>query len=114
MMIRIFIVALISFCGMTAHAVAADDAPYLFVLGVAQDAGYPQASCYRPHCMRAWKVPALKRLTSSVAVIDNEHASKYLFDATPDMREQLFDLHVEAPDDTHALDGVFLTHGHMG
>ena len=64
--------------------------------------------------MRAWKDPSLKRLTSSVAVVDSKHGAKYLFDATPDMREQLYDLHVEAPDSSHALAGVFLTHGHMG
>jgi len=89
-------------------------APYIFVLGISQDAGYPQANCYRPHCMRAWKDPTLKRLTSSIAVVDSGHGAKYLFDATPDIREQLYRLHVEAPDDSHDLGGVFLTHGHMG
>ncbi len=89
-------------------------APYIYVLGIAQDAGYPQANCYRPHCMRAWQDPTLKRLTSSIAVIDGAGGAKYLFDATPDIREQLYRLHVEAPDDTHRIAGVFLTHGHMG
>jgi len=56
----------------------------------------------------------LKRLTSSIAVVDSGHEAKYLFDATPDIREQLYRLHVEAPDDSHDLGGVFLTHGHMG
>ncbi len=98
----------------TAEPSVAGASPYVFVLGVAQDAGYPQASCYRPHCMRAWKDPALKRLTSSIAVVDAENGNKYLFDATPDIREQLYQLHVEAPDDSHDLGGVFLTHGHMG
>ncbi len=64
--------------------------------------------------MRAWNDPTLKRLTSSIAVVDGGHGKKYLFDATPDLREQLYRLHVEAPDDSHDLDGVFLTHGHMG
>lgn len=88
--------------------------PYIYVLGAAQDAGYPQANCYRPHCMRAWQDPTLKRLASSIAVIDGAHGAKYLFDATPDIREQLYRLHVEAPDDSHTLGGIFLTHGHMG
>ncbi len=98
----------------TADSTVENTNPYVFVLGVAQDAGYPQAGCYRPHCMRAWNDPDLKRLTSSIAVVDSEHGSKYLFDATPDVREQLFRLHIEAPDDSHDLDGIFLTHGHMG
>jgi len=99
---------------VTADPVVDDATPYIYVLGVAQDAGYPQASCYRPHCMRAWKDPTLKRLASSIAVVDGKNKSKYLFDATPDIREQLFRLHVEAPDDSYDLAGVFLTHGHMG
>ena len=95
-------------------SVMADDSPYIVVLGVAQDAGYPQTNCYQPHCMRAWQDPDLKRLTSSIAVVDDEDTSKYLFDATPDMREQLFRLHEMAPDPEFTLDGVFLTHGHIG
>jgi len=92
----------------------ADDSPYIVVLGVAQDAGYPQTNCYQPHCMRAWENPELRRLASSIAVVDNEGMRKYLFDATPDMREQLFRLHEMAPDPEFTLDGVFLTHGHIG
>ncbi|RZV35300.1 MAG: pyrroloquinoline quinone biosynthesis protein PqqB [Chromatiales bacterium] len=92
----------------------ADDATSIVVLGVAQDAGYPQTDCYQPHCMRAWHDPSLRRMASSIAVIDERSKSKFLFDATPDMREQLYDLHVAAPDGEYSLDGVFLTHGHMG
>jgi pyrroloquinoline quinone biosynthesis protein B len=70
-----------------------DDAVFIQVLGIAQDAGYPQTSCYQPHCMRAWENPELRRKASSIAVVDQAHKTKYLFDATPDMREQLYDLH---------------------
>jgi hypothetical protein len=84
---------------------------YITVLGIAQDAGYPQASCYQPHCIRAWENKDLKRLTSSIAVVDEESKAKYLFDATPDIREQLYQLHRAAPDNEFALRGVFLTHG---
>ena len=107
------LICLVSFAA-TADMAEDDSGPYIFVLGIAQDAGYPQANCYRPHCMRAWKDPTLKRLTSSIAVVDTGRGKKYLFDATPDIREQLYRLHVEAPDESHELGGVFLTHGHMG
>ena len=30
------------------------EGPYIFVLGVAQDAGYPQAGCFKQHCMQGW------------------------------------------------------------
>jgi pyrroloquinoline quinone biosynthesis protein B len=87
---------------------------HIQVLGIAQDAGYPQTSCYRPHCMRAWKDRDLRRTASSIAVIDSANKTKYLFDATPDMREQLYELHRAAPDGVFRLDGVFLTHAHIG
>ena len=109
-MIRRIILILLMF---PAHAFA-DDSVYLQVLGIAQDAGYPQANCYQPHCMRAWENPDLRRLTSSIAVIDTDAKTKYLFDATPDIREQLFQLHQSAPDTEYSLDGIFLTHAHMG
>ena len=87
---------------------------YIQVLGIAQDAGYPQTNCYQPHCMRAWENPALRRMTSSIAVVDTGSRTKTLFDATPDMREQLYMLNRTAPDVRYTLNGVFLTHAHMG
>ncbi len=92
----------------------AESEVYLQVLGIAQDAGYPQTNCYQPHCMRAWENKDMRRLTSSIAVVDTDAKTKYLFDATPNMREQLFGLHQSAPDTEYLLDGVFLTHAHMG
>ena len=106
--IRLLLVALLL------PAIAAADEVFIEVLGVAQDAGLPQANCYHPHCMRAWENPELRRRATSIAVIDRERGKKYLFDATPDMREQLFDLHRSAPDGDYVLDGVFLTHAHIG
>jgi len=107
---RLAAAAALLYCG----AALAGDATSILILGIAQDAGYPQTNCYQPHCMRAWHEPALRRTASSIAVIDETGKSKFLFDATPDMREQLYDLHVAAPDGDYSLDGVFLTHGHIG
>jgi pyrroloquinoline quinone biosynthesis protein B len=94
--------------------VHADDSVYVQVLGVSQDAGYPQTGCYQPHCLRGWENKDLRRMTSSIAVVDDAAKSKYLFDATPDMREQLYQLHLAAPDGEYALAGVLLTHAHIG
>ncbi len=99
---------------LLATTIHAEESVYIRVLGIAQDAGYPQAGCYQPHCMRAWEDPGLRRMASSIAVVDENTHSKYLFDATPDMREQLYALHEVAPDDDYQLDGVFLTHAHIG
>ena len=87
---------------------------FIQVLGIAQDAGYPQTNCYQPHCIRVWEDRDERRTASSIAVIDEAHKVKFLFDATPDMREQLYELHRIAPDGKFSLDGVFLTHAHMG
>ncbi len=93
---------------------AADASVYLQVLGIAQDAGYPQTNCYQEHCLRAWENGELRRMASSVVVVDQQSKTKILFDATPDMREQLYQLHLTAPDLEYTLGGVFLTHAHMG
>ena len=103
-------VAALLLCGLA----AANDAVYIQVLGVAQDAGYPQTNCYKPHCARAWENPDLRRSATSLAVVDQRQRTKYLFDATPDMREQLYELHKSAPDGAYRLAGVFLTHAHIG
>jgi len=97
-----------------ASTIASPSEVYLQVLGVAQDAGYPQSGCYKEHCQRAWHNLAKRRAVSCLAVVDPEHSSKFLFDATPDMPEQLQMLQQLAPDADFDLDGVFLTHGHIG
>lgn len=88
--------------------------PYIFILGVAQDAGFPQSSCYVAHCMPGWEDKTMRRGATSLAVIDPAAKSKLLFEATPNMPSQLYDLHTEAPDGEYSLDGVFLTHAHIG
>jgi pyrroloquinoline quinone biosynthesis protein B len=95
-------------------AQADSDAPYLYVLGVAQDAGYPQAGCYAAHCMPGWRDPARRRSATSLALIDPTAARSYLFEATPDLPAQLYALQLEAPAPTFALSGIFLTHAHIG
>ncbi len=86
----------------------------LQILGVAQDAGYPQLNCYQPHCQNGWQDPNGKKYATALALIDEQHKKKYLFEATPDIREQMYELHQSAPDDEYKLAGIFLTHGHMG
>ncbi|MDH4056076.1 MAG: MBL fold metallo-hydrolase [Gammaproteobacteria bacterium] len=109
-MIRCFCLLLLSVTSLS----FAEPGVFIQVLGIAQDAGYPQTGCYQEHCLRAWENKEFRRLASSIAVIDTASRTKYLFDATPDMREQLYQLHRTAPDADFSLNGVFLTHAHIG
>jgi pyrroloquinoline quinone biosynthesis protein B len=85
------------------------------VLGIAQDGGVPQAGT-RDH--PAWKDPALRRLATSLAVVDPATGERWLFEATPDLREQLHRLDViarpVAATGAPGLAGIFLTHAHIG
>ena len=92
----------------------AQDEPFIYILGVAQDAGYPQAGCYLPHCLPGWKDPELRRSATSLALVDPVTETKYLFEATPNLPEQLYKLETIASDTNYSLEGVFLTHAHMG
>ncbi len=89
-------------------------APFIYVLGVVQDAGYPQSACYQPHCLPGWKDPMLRRGATSISVIDPSAKEKFLFEATPNMPAQLYQLHTQASDDEYNLAGVFVTHAHIG
>lgn len=98
------------------QTIAASDhsSPYLYVLGVAQDAGYPQAGCYQAHCMPGWEDKHLRRGAVSLGLIDPNDKKKYLFEATPNLPEQLYALEVEAPAEHFEFAGIFLTHAHIG
>jgi len=96
------------------------DAPYTLVLGIAQDGGYPQAGCNRPDCIAAWRDPKLRQRVSSLAIIDPQSHQRWIIDATPDFPSQLRSVDEAAPGCTDKsvcatlLDGILLTHAHIG
>jgi pyrroloquinoline quinone biosynthesis protein B len=81
----------------------------LVVLGIAQDAGIPHLNCQQTLCasIRAGKRRPEK--VSSLGLVDRVSGRAYLFDATPDFRDQVHALTGGRPPD-----GVFLTHAHIG
>ncbi|MBV1909146.1 MAG: MBL fold metallo-hydrolase [Kangiellaceae bacterium] len=91
-----------------------NNSPYLYVLGVAQDAGYPQAGCYQKHCLPGWEDTRLRRGAVSLGLIAPNSGNKYMFEATPNFPEQLYQLEKEAPSSRFQLTGIFLTHAHIG
>ncbi len=84
-------------------------APYLIVLGIAQDAGYPQAGCTKVCCQDIWEGQREGKMVSCLALVDPISQQAWMFDATPDFRNQLHLLEQHAP-----LSGIFLTHAHIG
>ena len=82
----------------------------LHVLGTAQDGGYPHAGCKKDCCKLIWDKPLMHRLPTCIALIDKKNQKFYLFDITPNIKEQLHLL--EAYD--CKLAGIFITHAHIG
>ncbi|KAA1258560.1 pyrroloquinoline quinone biosynthesis protein PqqB [Rubripirellula obstinata] len=112
-----FVVFAVS-CHCTAFAqspVTAAESPFVIVLGIAQDAGYPQAGCRKPCCAKAWNEPSLRRHASCLAIVDPISSQRWLIECTPDFREQFHQLDAIVPPKRGlGIDGVFLTHAHIG
>jgi pyrroloquinoline quinone biosynthesis protein B len=87
---------------------------FLVVLGIAQDAGYPQIGCEQEHCLLAQRNPSLRRSVVSLGVVDQGAKQKWLVEATPDITSQLFVLNKYSPSPSMLPDGVFVTHAHIG
>ena len=85
--------------------------PELYVLGIAQDAGYPQAGCQKICCKNVAHKKVKEQLTSCLALIDKSNKEVYFFDATPDFKQQLNSVEkiVYKP-----KINFFLTHAHIG
>jgi len=87
---------------------------YITVLGIAQDAGYPQIDCEKECCMLFYDGLEDKKLVSCLGLVDLNDKKKYIFDATPDFTEQTQLLKTNHLDNGNIIDGLFLTHAHIG
>jgi pyrroloquinoline quinone biosynthesis protein B len=86
--------------------------PFTIVLGIAQDAGVPQAGVFSDP---RWDDPAAQRLAVSLGIVDPASSTRYMIDATPDFKRQSLDLYRASDGPPRpVLDGILLTHGHMG
>lgn len=84
---------------------------YVKVLGIAQDGGYPQAGCNKNCCAQYYKGNEQKHLICCIGLVDPSSHQSWMFDATPDFREQYKELTFN---DSFPLKGIFLTHAHIG
>ncbi len=86
--------------------------PFLIVLGTAQDGGAPQAGRFDDP---RWDGHHAAQMVSCLGLVDPRTGRRWMIDATPDFRRQLLDLRrASTGPDRPALDGIFLTHAHVG
>ncbi|MEZ5965080.1 MAG: MBL fold metallo-hydrolase [Planctomycetota bacterium] len=88
----------------------------VFVLGRAQDGGMPHVGCDRACCAAARR-GGRRETPACLGVQDRESGSLLLLEATPAVEEQLARLHALAGSAARGrapVDGVLLTHAHIG
>jgi pyrroloquinoline quinone biosynthesis protein B len=94
--------------------------PFVLVLGTAQDGGIPHLGGRAAPDVTARRDPRERRLVASLLVAHPATGKRWLIDATPDVAEQLERADVELPPRREGtgrpriLDGIFLTHAHIG
>lgn len=87
---------------------------FIVVLGVAQDAGYPQLGCNKECCKAVFDGKEIKKHVVSLALVNNTDSTFHLFEATPDITVQLTTLQSHLSKKNITPSSVFLTHAHMG
>ena len=86
--------------------------PSLIVLGIAQDGGVPQAGSFGDP---RWDDPSRTREVASLGIVDPRSGKRWMIDATPDFRRQSLELYRASGGAAKpVVDGIFLTHAHMG
>ena len=87
---------------------------YITILGTAQDGGFPHIGCEKKCCDDFYKGISPKQKVVSLGLIDREAQQKFLFEATPDISTQLADLENNHFKTNTIINGVFITHAHIG
>ena len=87
---------------------------YLTVLGTAQDGGFPHIGCQKECCANFYNGTYKKQRVVSLGLVDQQNNQKWIFEATPDISTQLADLEQNHLKKETLIDGVFLTHAHIG
>ena len=87
----------------------------LVVLGTAQDAGSPQINCTKNCCRAIFEGKKERTPVVSLGVIDPINQKQFLFEATPNITQQLRVLKNNAPSKVNEIPAaIFLTHAHIG
>ena len=112
---KIIIIALLLILGTKTWSAEEPKSSYIIVLGIAQDGGYPHMGCQKECCKMAWKNPKLRKNVVSLALVDPLNKKWWLFEATPDIKQQLQDFKSQTKEQYPYLpEGIFITHAHIG
>ena len=103
-------------CQTLNKTVISKDLPnqFITVLGIAQDAGYPQPYCGKACCEAVAQGTEQRRHVTCLGIVDRETQQVFMLEATPDFTEQQHILRGYLSDKSKPLDGIFLTHAHIG
>lgn len=116
-MIKNFLLFLILAISCAPESQIQEENPELFVviLGIAQDAGSPQIGCTKDCCRELWDNLEKRQKVISLGIVDQKNNKAWILDATPDFKDQLMTVLNYLPDgDINSLEGIFLTHAHIG
>lgn len=87
----------------------------IIILGITQDGGYPHLGCKKECCERVWKDESKRKYIVSLALVDPVVKKWWLFEATPDIREQLqLFQKITRGEYSYLPEGIFITHAHIG
>ncbi|NML23106.1 pyrroloquinoline quinone biosynthesis protein PqqB [Pseudoflavitalea sp. G-6-1-2] len=116
------VLLLITVCSCKPSGKRADDklpAPlpsaFLVVLGIAQDAGYPQIGCEKDCCKSYWEGKESRKYSTCLALVDKTSNRYWIFEATPDITPQLHEVQKYVGNvANYTPNGIFITHAHIG
>jgi pyrroloquinoline quinone biosynthesis protein B len=118
--IQAFVVILLVVCSCTSNQEASppknlNSKVSLIILGTFQDGGSPHAGCNKKCCIDLFSHPDPNRKVVSLGLIDHENKTTWIFEATPDLPEQMKMLKIFSGFKTvESPDGILLTHAHIG
>lgn len=110
-------ILVLSALSVSSWPVLAEEAPVrAVVLGIAQDGGVPHIGCAQELCVSARRDPSRRQRVASLGLVDDRSGRRFLIDATPDLASQIESLDEgrAGVDRRRPVDGILLTHAHVG
>ena len=81
-------------------------------MGTIQDGGFTYNNTSKKNCQDTFEKLKISKKVSSIAIVDPASKQQWIVDASPDFKDQLYSLQKQTG--TYSLDGILLTHAHMG